>query len=477
MILRQFLWTQSHTKYIHRVKRVFSLCDSVKNSFNSVTTKFVREPKELIMKNIIAFLFSILFFSSCKREEKTLVDKSFIDSLMNNYSPSVREKINAGDLVFWKHRLDSLPDSYLNAQKYAGTLTSRFRLYGDIHDMVKADSITLWLNKEYQQKDAGIYRTLATNDIQQHRFGEARVNAQKAIDIGSEKYASELTLTDAFFELGQYQFVKQNLQRLRKTNNYGYFFALSKYQHWEGNLDSAIVSMQKAEEWAGNNDFLRQVAVANSADLYLHSGALGKAAELYKQSIGIDAADYHSLAGLAWIALVHDKKDTLSANIFQFIQSKTKSPDMFFKLSQVYQQRKDRASENKYAQDFAKEASSPIYGNMYNKYLIELYGEILNDPKKMLTVAEKEIQNRATPQTYAWYVWALFKNNQTQKAFQVYDKYVSEKPLEGLELYYMGKMMRANKKEFNAKNYLEAAYKNRFDLSPSKIEELENEFR
>jgi hypothetical protein len=39
---------------------------------------------------------------------------------------------------------------------------------------------------------------------------------------------------------------------------------------------------------------------------------------------------------------------------------------------------------------------------MYHKYLVELYTGILNSPAKALAIAEKEIDNRATPQTYAW---------------------------------------------------------------------------
>ncbi len=424
------------------------------------------------MKNLFLSIFIIFTIISCKKEAKIIVDKTFVDSLITHYKPSTREKINAADLIFWKNRLDSLPKSYLNAQKYAGTLGARFRLYGDINDLIKADSIMNWLNKENQEKDAGIFRTLAANASQQHRFGEASGYAHKAADIGSEKYASELILTDTYFELGQYEFVRKQLNRLRKSNNYGYFFGLSKYQHWEGKLDSSIISMQKAQELAGNNDFLKQIAISNIADLYLHSGELEKAANLYKQSISIDVADYHSLAGLGWIALVHDKKDTLAEKIFQFVQSKTKSPDMFLKLSYVAQQRKDATAEKKYAQIFANEASKPIYGNMYNKYLIELYGEILNEPQKMLAIAEKEIKNRAMPQTYAWYAWASFKNNQKQKAFQVYEDFVSEKPLEGLELYYMGQMMQESNKAYNAKSYFEAAYKNRYDLSPKMMLKL-----
>jgi hypothetical protein len=59
-----------------------------------------------------------------------------------------------------------------------------------------------------------------------------------------------------------------------------------------------------------------------------------------------------------------------------------------------------------------------------------------------LAIAEKEIVNRATPQTYAWLAWSLHRSNQDMKAMEVYKAHVSGKPLEALELYWMGKMMK-----------------------------------
>ena len=114
---------------------------------------------------------------------------------------------------------------------------------------------------------------------------------------------------------------------------------------------------------------------------------------------------------------------------------------------------------------------------MYNKYLIEVYTGILHQPATAEAIAERELTNRSTPQTNAWYVWTLFNNNKKDKATEIYGKAVSGKPLEGLELYYMGQMMRGSKKEYNAKSFLEASYKNRYDLSPAKIKELEKEFK
>lgn len=50
---------------------------------------------------------------------------------------------------------------------------------------------------------------------------------------------------------------------------------------------------------------------------------------------------------------------------------------------------------------------------------------------------------------------------------------VSGKPLEGLELYWMGKMMRGMNKEYDANAFFEAAYPNQYDLSPGICHDLD----
>jgi tetratricopeptide (TPR) repeat protein len=76
---------------------------------------------------------------------------------------------------------------------------------------------------------------------------------------------------------------------------------------------------------------------------------------------------------------------------------------------------------------------------MYNKYLIEMYTGILHNYNKALAIAERELENRFTPQTNAWYVWCLYLAGQKEKAENVYKKHVSNKPLEALDLYWIGK--------------------------------------
>ena len=55
----------------------------------------------------------------------------------------------------------------------------------------------------------------------------------------------------------------------------------------------------------------------------------------------------------------------------------------------------------------------------------------------------------------------------------MYQQHVSGKPLEGLELYWMGKLMQGLKKGYNAEEFFKAAYKNKYDLSPGIVKDLQ----
>jgi len=136
------------------------------------------------------------------------------------------------------------------------------------------------------------------------------------------------------------------------------------------------------------------------------------------------------------------------------------------------QQRGDKALEKQYANAFITRATDTIYGRMYNKYVIEIYTGILNEPAKAEMLAKDELNNRTTPQAYAWYAYTLFKNNKKDEAYRVFEKYVSGQPLEGLELFYMGKLMKGLDKGYDANEFFKAAEKNKYDLSPDMEKDL-----
>jgi hypothetical protein len=141
------------------------------------------------------------------------------------------------------------------------------------------------------------------------------------------------------------------------------------------------------------------------------------------------------------------------------------------------QSRGDKILEKRYASEFVAKATDPQYGKMYTKYLIEIYTGIVHEPAKAESLGKEELNNRATPQTYAWYAYSLFENNKKEDAYKVFQQHVSGEPLEGLELYYMGKMMKGLGKGYNAREFFKAADKNKYDLSPDMAKSLESSLK
>jgi hypothetical protein len=412
---------------------------------------------------------------ACNHDRGQIVSKVYIDSLISHYHPPAFAVSNDTSIQFWRNRIDPNLPGLVSEAKYAGTLSLRFHLFGDIRDIQKADSIIRKIDTDFNHREAQADLTLVHYSILQHRFKEADSWLEKAKQNGLKKYDQLCSSFDVDFELGRYFNASNELKELKSAADYGYFFRLSKMDHLNGLLDSSIHAMEQAAKEEENSPYLKQIALSNTADLYIHAGDLNKAAALYQQCLAINSADFHSLTGLGWIALVHDKNDSLAERIFAFVRTQNKLPDPLFKLTQMAQVREDSTEEKNWARAFESAATEPCYGNMYNKYLIELYTGILNDPATAEQLSNQELKNRATPQTYAWYTWSLYSNHKKKEAYDQFEKNVSGRPLEGLELYWMGKMMQGMNKGYNARAFYKAAYINKYDLSPAILRDLEKQ--
>lgn len=410
--------------------------------------------------------------TACHNQPSTLADPHFTDSLITHGQPAAQEKLLSQELIFWKNRLDSQPGAFTALARYAGLRGQHFHNSGEMSDLAVADSIYRCLNREYKGNEAGILRAWASLNITRHRFREADSLVQLAMQAGSEQYATTLLSFDTKFELGSYLLAERALQSCIATNEYGYFFRLAKWKHFQGETDSALYYMQKAADWSGNSLFLRQTALSNLADLYMHEGGFTKAARLYTGILKQNPADYHSLRGLGRIQLLHDKHPASAEKVFRYISVQNALPDPLYDMVWVAEQEGDSALQQTYATVFVQKAGDSAYGAMYHKYLLELYTGILHKPVLAISIAEEETRNRPTPQAFAWLAWSLHMGGDDARAMKVYLDHVSGKPLEALELYWMGKLMQAVGKQYIAHAFFTAAAKNRYDLSPLKQKDL-----
>jgi hypothetical protein len=415
------------------------------------------------LKYLLICLLLSLLAGACRQREQRIVSDGFIDSLMAHYTIAPIAKANVGEMHFWESRIKPALPGYVDESRYAGGLAMDFRFFGGIDSLKKADSILLKVDRDFNHNEASADLGLMAHCLTEHRFMQADSLLLRAKSLGLRPQESLTASFDVDFELGRYSAAQIELNSLRSPDDYGYFFRRSKMDHLKGSLDSAVHDMEKAAGLAAGNAYLKGVALANAGDLYIHSGDLPAAARAYMICVQINGADFHSLMGLGWIALVHDHNDSLAAAIFRFVATKNGLPDPLFKLAQMT----DSAVAVRGALSFAEKATGSRYGRMYNKYLIQLYTGILHDPVRAEWLAHDELNNRATPQTYAWYAWALFANGKKQAAYGIFEKYVSGQPLEGLELYWMGKMMKGLDKGYNAQAFFKAAYETKYDLGPA----------
>lgn len=432
--------------------------------------KYVLIPISVLI-GIIAFYWLFTRISFGEREKK-IVDTAIIEQATNNYNDSALIK-NEAEINFWKERIQPGSGDYTNNMRYAAVVLQRFHLSGNISDVIKSDSILLSVVSMFKETEVAPFLALSRNAILQHQFNKADSFLSIAQKIGLKKYEAAAAGFDVSFELGYVSNAELQLKNIQTATDYGYQFRRSKLMHYKGEMDSSISAMKAAYELDSSNAVLHQAALSNLGDLYIHANAMQKAADCFTKCIAADKSDMHSFTGLAWIALLHDKNDTLAEKILRFVSTKTKSPEPLFKLIAVAQQRKNAEQELQFATAFEKAVSDVRYGNMYNKYLVQLYTGILNNPAKAVNIAAAELQNRNTPQTQAWYAWALFKAGKQKDAMKVFTEKVSGKPLEALELYWMGKMLKAVGKPSKAMQYFNEATKNKYDLNPEINKHLE----
>jgi hypothetical protein len=438
---------------------------------------FRRYLKYLTLKQFAYRLAIILLASSCNRNDRAIVSATYFDSLISHYTEPSAVKQYEEDLVFWQNRIDPKNPGMVNESRYASALVRRFHHSGDINDLHSSDSVLRIVDSVFGHKEASPNLGMAVHCMLEHRFADADKYFAIAKNIGLKNYETFSIGFDIDFELGRYVLAEKDLEHINKPGDYGYSFRLAKLEHYKGDLKASISAMQDAIKNSGSDLSLQSAATSNLADLYLHDGNTSKAYENYLDAIKLNTSDLHSIMGAGWIALMHDKNDSLAEKIFHFVASKTNAPDAILKLALVAEYRKDSLAQKKYAQQFEQIVTAPQYGGMYNKYMIDLYTGILNDPGKAEAIAMRELTNRNTPQTQAWYVWSLYCNGKKDMAYKIYEEKVSGKPLEGPELYHMGMMMQGLGKNYNAKEFFKAAIKNKYDLSPAKIEYLQKELQ
>lgn len=425
-----------------------------------------------IMKPIVVLSVFVLALLGCNTKNKATNPADYSVYLQPRTVSQNLSTIDA-ELAFWKERLTKVPDDIVSRSKLAGLLEKRFSYSGNIEELHKADSLFKMVNLIQSINSSGTFRALAANCIQQHKFQQGQLYIDSALRLGDNKYLSVLMEFDIAMELGHKYLANKALKSLVNKNNFDYLIRAAKYKDQiEGNLDEAIRLMEKALKEVENNESLALWTKSTLGDMYGHANRVTESYQCYLDVLSTNPEYYHVLKGIAWLAFSYDKNPEEARRIILFLQKHHPVPDYDLFLAEIAAYEKNETQKNYHLNKFLASTQNPMYGDMYNKYIFNLQADERNDAKAALRIAEKEVNNRPTPEAFSWLAWAYLKSGNIDKALQTARSHVERKSFEPEVVYRLGMIYKASGQKAKAKKYLTEAKTSSYELGPLCVKEI-----
>lgn len=419
------------------------------------------------MKKILILPVGILLVLVSCMNKKDIVNPAdytvFLrEGILDQQKKRVSEEIN-----FWQQRLQKDTGSYVNMLQLASANLFSFKLNGDIAALKKGDSLLKASSAKLKDTDPEILFAISQNSVTQHQFRNAAFYNDAAEKVEGDRFINRLLDFDAGIELGNYNDAKLQLASLSDKSSFDYLIRKAKLDDHNGNLDKAIELMEQAfEKVKDKKKSLYCWTLSNLGDMYGHAGQIKKAYNSYLKVLQKDSSYLYALKGIAWIAYAHDNNTKEAKKILQYLLSQAKMPDLWLTLAEIEEWEGNAEKNDSYTQLFLQEVQQPEYGDMYNKYLIQVYTEQVNDYDKALQVAKREVNNRPTPETYDWLAWVYYNKGEKEKAYSIASTYVYGQTFEPDAMLHTGFIFAANQQEEKARDILEEYLDSSFELGP-----------
>ena len=396
------------------------------------------------MKTNLYLLLILALLFNCKEENKTVTDAKDYDVFLI----AENSKLNAAkeEHLFWSNKLEKTPNQYPYLAKIASAESQLFAATGNIENLTNAEVYLLQLNQKTNQNKSGYLRALARNYISQHRFKESLELLKKAEILSENLESTQKMLFDVHMELGNYAIAKTYLEKLVNLNSFDYLIRTAKWNDHIGNLDAAIKYMEKAMAKAESSNLagLKQWSYTNIADFYGHDGQINKSYEYFLKALALNPNDAYAKKGIAWIVYSYERNPEEALRILNTITKAYSAPDYLLLKAEISEFLNDKTSKEIYLADYKKAVQNSLYGEMYNAYNAKLFAEDKKMVDSSITIANREIENRATPQSYDLLAWSLYNKGENKKALDIVNQFVINKTYEPETLYHVAEIYKVN---------------------------------
>jgi tetratricopeptide (TPR) repeat protein len=418
----------------------------------------------------ITHLLPLLFIFALSCKQKSTFQTNATD--YNKYLQSTaNENIEAAqtELVFWSDKYEESPNQVSYLSKMAGANNMLFEATGDVAYLYKTETYLTNANERFNYGRASTVRVLARNYISQHRFRESLELLEKAAVLGEGKTATNKMLFDVYMELGNYEAAEKKLTEIRDEKEFDYLIRLAKWYDHKGDLDGAILNMERATKLAeeSGNEGLKLWAYSNIADFYGHAGRLQDSYNNYLKVLEIDPNYSYALKGIAWITFSHERNSKEALRILDNVSKKHNTPDYLLLKAEIAEFDGNDKLKNSYLAQYFERMNEQEFGEMYNSYNAKLFADQPTNVDKSIALAEREISNRPTPQSYDLLAWAHLKSGQPEKALTIAQKYVEGKTYEPEAAYHLAEIYAANGQETKSKSFKSELLASVYELGPN----------
>lgn len=422
------------------------------------------------MKTPIIFFTLLVFLMACSKGKKAIINSDDYQRYL--VSKQVVNDPAQEEYKFWHNRLKAVGDDETSLLKLAGIHANLFKTTGLIDHMFLSDSLLHLVLAQYPEGSVEIYQSLAANAITQHEFLRAKEYAEKALALNDKKAASLLLLVDISLEIGDYARANTILKDFQNKNSFAYLIREAKIKDHEGELDSAIVRMEKAYSRVRGNKALVQWTLSNLGDMYGHAGRPEQAYRTYLKVLADNPQDDYALKGIAWIALSNDQNLKAAKSIVENLASRKRMPEAHLMLAEIAELEGDEKERLNHLNLFKSMASEPGYKTMYHKYLSTLEAEDFDNPTAAVEIANAEIANRPTPQSYDLLAWGFYHQKKFTAALNIVERHIVDQTFEPEAYYHMGMIYAANGYKERARHYLVEALDSEFELGHSTTKKI-----
>lgn len=394
------------------------------------------------MKSIY-LLICICFLYAC--QEKQITNPEDYNQYLEETSLENKD-LTAQHLQFWNTRIKQDSIQIIALGKSAQVYTTLFENTGAIESLKKAEiALQKAADNAHISKD-GYLRSLAKNFISQHRFKEALQVLAKADKFLPNKRATQLMQFDVAMELGNYKDAEMYLKTLTDFSDFNYLIRLAKWKDYKGDLDATIHNMERAKTIAeySNNEALKLWTYTNLGDYYGHAGRIQDSYNYYLKSLAINSGNAYAKKGIAWITYSHEKNPTEALRILDIIQKQHQSPDYYLLKAEIADFQKDLTAKKTNITAYLEAIQKPEYGDMYNTHTAEILVSEKEAYDAALTIAQKEVNNRPTPQSYDLLAYVYQQKGEYKKALAIAETHVTGKTFEPLAQYHLAEIYKAN---------------------------------